>query len=215
MNIGHIKFYSGEIMKIAKFCIIVVMTVFFVACVTSEEDDKFGYNYGVDEKNNSSASIDDENKLPSMYVRVQNFRSGDTFTMTSGKILKLAGIESPKVGEPYFKKAKDYAQYLIGLKMLRLVWVNDTKKIDKVWNANVIIMQSDIMISVNEQMVKYGLAEVTANEPIKFQTIDLENDGMLVSLSDSDNKIVYDKLIELQNDAKRNKLNMWSGKYEE
>ena len=202
-------------MKKVKFIGLVLLMMLFVSCITSEEDDKYGYNYEVDETKKKSSSVEDENKPPSVYVRVQSFLSGDTFVMTSGKLLKLAGVESPQAGEPYFKKAKDYAQYLIGLKMLRLVWVKDTKKIDKIWKVNIIIKQSDIMISVTEQMVKYGLAEVTAVEPIKFQTLDLKNDGKLISISDSNNKLVFDKLIELQNDAKRKKLNIWSGKYEE
>ena len=202
-------------MKKVKFIGLVLLMMLFVSCITSEEDDKYGYNYEVDETKKKSSSVEDENKPPSVYVRVQSFLSGDTFVMTSGKLLKLAGVESPQAGEPYFKKAKDYAQYLIGLKMLRLVWVKDTKKIDKIWKVNIIIKQSDIMISVTEQMVKYGLAEVTAVEPIKFQTLDLKNDGKLISISDSNNKLVFDKLIELQNNAKRKKLNIWSGKYEE
>ena len=191
------KLYSGDFMKKVKFIGLVLLMMLFVSCITSEEDDKYGYNYEVDETKKKSSTVEDENKPPSVYVRVQSFLSGDTFVMTSGKLLKLAGVESPQAGEPYFKKAKNYAQYLIGLKV------------------NIIIKQSDIMISVTEQMVKYGLAEVTAVEPIKFQTLDLKNDGKLISISDSNNKLVFDKLIELQNDAKRKKLNIWSGKYEE
>ncbi|MCD4657227.1 MAG: thermonuclease family protein [Planctomycetes bacterium] len=202
-------------MKKCKFIGLALLIILFVSCVTSQEDDKYGYNYGVDDKKDISTSNDDENKPPSTIVRVQNFLSGDTFVMVNGKILKLAGIESPKAGEPYFKKAKDYAQWLIGTNILRLVWIKDTKKIDKVWKANVIISKSGNMISVNEQMVKRGLAKVTVIEPIKYQTIDLKDDAKLISLSDSDNKAVFDMLIEMQKDAHRNKLNIWSGKYEE
>lgn len=95
-------------MKKTKSLAIFLLLMLVIGCVTNEEDDKFGYNYGVDDnKNKPTASNDDENKPPSTYVRVQNFRSGDTFIMVSGKILKLAGIKSPKIGEPFYKKAKD------------------------------------------------------------------------------------------------------------
>ncbi|MCK5346836.1 MAG: thermonuclease family protein, partial [Candidatus Heimdallarchaeota archaeon] len=173
------KLYSGDVMKKCKFIGLVLLMMLYVSCVTSEEDDKYGYNYSVDETKKKFPSVDDENKPPSSIVRIQNYISGDTFVMVSGKILKLAGIAAPKTGEPYFKKAKDYAHYLIGLKMLRLVWVKDTKKIDNIWKVNIIISKSGNMISVTEQMVKYGLAEVTAVEPTKFQTLDLKNDGKL------------------------------------
>ena len=183
-------------------------------CVTENVDDPYGYNYTAEKKSNNNNGVYDEDKPPNSYVQAQVYNSADTLIVPNGTILKLAGITSPQLGEPYYEKSIEFTKYLVGLKFLRLVWVKGTKRADKVWKVNVIVKHQDYVVSLNEQLVKNGYAKVTVAEPIQYETINLDNEEKLTTLSDEDNKKIYNRLKSLEKEAQKKKLNIWSGKYE-
>ena len=200
------------------FVLFVLIQVFIISvsgCVTEDVDDKYGYNYEVSE---NSKSMSDKNVYPSQYTQVRKFISGDSILVMTDtskpKIIKFAGIECPKEGEPYFQKAKDFNQWIIRSNIIMVVWVEDTKKSDDIWFANIITKVPTVpQVSVIEQLVKNGFAKITTNSPIKYERLD--NNGKIYKLTKDQNFSIFNRLVNLQKEAKSNKLNIWSGKYEE
>ncbi len=184
----------------------------FLSCITEQKP--VDVYYTPSEKTTSASDKTDSDKPPTAYAQVKKFLSGDTIMLNSGKIVKYAGIECPKKGEPYFKKALKFNKWLIGIKLVKLVWIAGTKRSDAVIKANVLTNVPDLGgVSVPEQLVKNGLAKVVINSPLKFESLD--KNGKIKKLTETENKLIFERLINLQRQAKRAKRNIFSGNPEE
>jgi micrococcal nuclease len=110
----------------------------------------------------------DENQIVNSTTTVASVIDGDTFVTDSGEKVRLIGIDTPEVDEPYYTEAKDYLSTRIEGKQVLLEGDSSNRDtygrlLRYVWLDNEL---------VNRELVEEGLALSKAYEPdTKYQYI--------------------------------------------
>ncbi len=110
---------------------------------------------------------------------------GDTFVLTNGMHIRGIGIDTPEENEPFYKEAKAYAESTLVGKEVKLEFDKETE--DNYGRKLVYIFDGTFFF--NESIIRAGL-------------------GRLYRFKGHDKYI--SKLINAQNDARKNKIGIWS-----
>lgn len=86
---------------------------------------------------------------------------GDTFVLKSGAKVRLIGVDTPEINQPYYKKAKDFLRSLIEGKVVFLE--KDVSQTDRYGRLLRYVYVGNIF--VNAQLVKKGFAQVLTYPP--------------------------------------------------
>lgn len=128
----------------------------------------------------------------SQFVRVNRVIDGDTFELSTGKKVRLIGVDTPESVHPrkpvqYFgKEASDFTKSLIEGKDIKLEY--DVQKTDK-YGRLLAYVYLDDSIFVNAELVKQGYAQVATYPPnVKYS----------------------EYFIQLQKEARDNNIGLWS-----
>jgi micrococcal nuclease len=119
-------------------------------------------------------------------VTVKRVIDGDTFELTTGKHVRLQGIDTPEKGEPFADIATDFADSIFRGKAVRLE-VDKKEPEDKYGRILGYVYVDRILF--NELIIRRGLARVylfRGNQPFRAE------------------------LISAQNEARRAKIGIWS-----
>ena len=110
--------------------------------------------------------VDDKKSTEGIYVK--EVIDGDTVILSTGQSVRLIGINTPETDMPFFEEAKQYLDYLIGDKQVRLE--KDISDKDQYGRLLRYIYLDDIFI--NLEMVKSGFANSFAYPPdIKYHDL--------------------------------------------
>ncbi|MDK2892957.1 thermonuclease family protein [Methanohalophilus sp.] len=104
--------------------------------------------------------------IPNSTDTVVRVVDGDTFVISSGEKVRLIGIDTPEVDEPYYSEATYALSELVMGKQVLLE--GDTSNRDKYGRLLRYVWVDGVL--VNEQLVRDGFAEAKAYEPdVKYQ----------------------------------------------
>lgn len=95
----------------------------------------------------------------SAQVKIKQVISGSSFQSSDGIIYVLAGVESPKQGQPYYFQAKDFFRSKLAGYKIRIEEIKTLKEQPKTVLVNAYIGNSFI----NEQLIKSGYNKVRSN----------------------------------------------------
>jgi micrococcal nuclease len=110
----------------------------------------------------------DENQIVNSTTTVASVIDGDTFVTGAGEKVRLIGIDTPEVNEPYYTEAKDYLSNRIEGKQVLLE--GDSSNRDTYGRLLRYVWLDDEL--VNRELVEEGLALSRAYEPdTKYQHI--------------------------------------------
>ncbi|APH38794.1 thermonuclease family protein [Methanohalophilus halophilus] len=110
----------------------------------------------------------DENQIVNSTTTVVRVIDGDTFVMDSGEKVRLIGVDTPELDEPYYTEAKDYLSNRIEGKQVLLE--GDSSNRDTYGRLlRYVWLDGEL---VNRELVEEGLALSRAYEPdTKYQHI--------------------------------------------
>ncbi|MCK5245429.1 thermonuclease family protein [Candidatus Bipolaricaulota bacterium] len=95
-----------------------------------------------------------------MEVRCTRIVDGDTIELRGGETVRLLGIDTPELGEPYAEDAKWYLSELVAHKTLFLEFDQQLRDIYNRLLAHIYVDTEDGWVLVNAEMVRAGLAKL-------------------------------------------------------
>ncbi len=95
-----------------------------------------------------------------MEVRCTRIVDGDTIELRGGETVRLLGIDTPELGEPYADEAKWYLYDLVAHKPLLLELDEQERDIYNRLLAHVYVETEDGWVLVNTELVRAGLARL-------------------------------------------------------
>lgn len=125
----------------------------------------------------------EEEKDSRLYV--EQVKDGDTFILSDGGQVRLIGVDTPEEGQPFFARAKDFAESILVGQEVYIEY--DTEPLDRYGRRLVYLFVNSIFY--NELVIDSGLASVYLFEK---------------------NRRLAEQLILAQKKARSSKVGIWS-----
>lgn len=111
-------------------------------------------------ENPPAADLPSVGSPSSSKAQIRAVIDGDSLLATSGKAIRLLGIDAPETGQPYAREAKAYLKKLVADKPLTLIHGNVKQDKYERLLAHIILDQDGRTILVSEALLRRGLAHM-------------------------------------------------------
>ncbi len=138
---------------------------------TSQKSEVLGVQDKIQNKTNSSKLSKKLSSENITYTKATYIIDGDTFVTQEGKKVRLIGVNTPEMGEPYYTQARNALADMILNKTIRLE--KDISDVDRYGRLLRYVYVGDVF--VNLELVKQGYAQVATYPPdVKYKEMFLE-----------------------------------------